>query len=92
MPHPTRTEQHYVVGGSRGPPTAHNAAANTDSEGCSQAGYHIHFTPVEFRERYGSQLNYIDQVARITRKAKRDGFLVSADADRTIEEAKTVKF
>src|SRR5918993_3774481 len=58
----------------------------------AQVGYHIDFTPVELCERYGSQQNYIDQVARITRKAKRDGFLVSADADRTIEEAKTVKF
>jgi hypothetical protein len=67
-------------------------AANTGSGSCSQAGYHIDFTPVELRERYGSQHNYIDQVTRITRKAKRDGFLVSADADRTIEEAKTVKF
>jgi hypothetical protein len=73
-------------------PTAHNGAANTGSGSCSQVGYHIDFTPVELRERYGSQQNYIDQVARITRKATRDGFLVSADADRTIEEAKTVKF
>ena len=73
-------------------PTAHNGAANTGPEGCSQVGYHIDFTPVELCERYGSQQNYIDQVARITRKAKRDGFLVSADADRTIEQAKTVKF
>ena len=73
-------------------PTAHNGAANTGSGSCSQVGYHIDFTPFELRERYGSQQHYIDQVARTTRKAKRDGFLVSADADRTIEEAKTVKF
>ena len=74
------------------PPTGHNGAANTGSGSCSQVGYHIDFTPIELRERYGSQQNYIGQVARTTRKAKRDGFLVSADADRTIEEAKTVKF
>ena len=74
------------------PSSAHNGAANTGSGSCSQVGYHIDFTPVELRERYGSQQNYIDEVARITGKAKRDGFLVSADADRTIEEAKTVKF
>ena len=60
--------------------------------GLQPIGYHIDFTPVELCERYGSQQNYIDQVARITRKAKRGGFLVSADADRTIEEAKTVNF
>jgi Alpha/beta hydrolase domain len=91
-----RDPQGRVLGGIRlatfDAPTAHNGAANTGPEGCSQVGYHIDFTPVELCERYGSQQNYIDQVAQITRKAKRDGFLVSADADRTIEEAKTVKF
>jgi len=69
-------------------PTAHNGARQHRPRGCSQVGYHIDYTPDELRERYGSQQNYIDQVTRITRKAKRDGFLVSADADRTIEQAK----
>jgi hypothetical protein len=91
-----RDPQGWVLSGIRlatfDAPTAHNGAANTGPEGCSQVGYHIDFTPVELRERYGSQQNYINQVTRITRKAKRDGFLVTADADRTIEEAKTVKF
>jgi hypothetical protein len=42
--------------------------------GCIQVGYHIDFTPIELWERYGSQQNYIDEVAGITCKAKRDGF------------------
>jgi hypothetical protein len=45
-------------------------AANTGPQGCSQVGYHIDFTPVELWERYGSQQDYIDQVARITAMRK----------------------
>jgi hypothetical protein len=59
---------------------------------CSQVGYHIDYTPDELRERYGSPQNYIDQVTESPTRREQNRLLVSAGAERTIEESKMVSF
>lgn len=78
-------------------PIAKNMGVNTggnplDPLLCQLAGSHTNFTPAKLCEKYVSRSNYLTQVVAITRKAEQDGFLVAADANRTIQEASAVDF
>jgi hypothetical protein len=73
-------------------PIAKNLGANSGPGFCVIAGSHQDFTPAELCHRYGSPLNYVARVTDATRKAQSEGFLLKADADRTIREARSVSF
>ena len=73
-------------------PIAKNLGDNSGPGACVITGSHQDFTPAELCRRYGSPQNYVAKVTEVTRKAESDGFLVKADGDRTIQEARGVSF
>ena len=73
-------------------PMSKNIGVNTGPGFCFLVGSHVDFTPVEMCARYGSHDNYVAKVVEVTRKAESDGYLLTADANRTIEEAKAIGF
>jgi hypothetical protein len=74
-------------------PTAMNTGANSGPGfACALAGSHQDYTPAQLRLLYGTPENYVAKVMAITQQAVRDGFLLEADAERTIRDARTVRF
>jgi hypothetical protein len=59
---------------------------------CALGGSHQDYSPGQLRQLYGTPENYVAKVTAITQKAVRDGFILEADAARTIKEAGAVKF
>lgn len=73
-------------------PMSRNMGANSGPGYCSLPGSHRDFSVAELCQRYVSQANYASKVVAITRRALRDGFLLPKDADRTIREARGMRF
>lgn len=73
-------------------PISRNLGANAGPGFCFLAGSHVDFTTAELCTRYGSSQNYVARVIAVTRQAERDGFLLTTDANRTIQEARAVAF
>jgi hypothetical protein len=73
-------------------PIAKNLGDNSGPGACVITGSHQDFTPAELCRRYGSPQNYVAKVTEVTRKAESDGFLLKADGDRTIQDARRVSF
>jgi len=65
---------------------------NTGAGFCFLTGSHVDLTPENMCARYGSKDNYVAKVIEVTRAAESDGYVLTADANRTIEEAKAVSF
>ena len=91
-----RNPQGQVSGGIRlaayDAPLATNVGKNTGPGFCTLAGSHVDFTAAELCQRYGTPANYLARVISVTRKAEEDGFVLAADATRTISEASAVTF
>ena len=91
-----RDSSGLVTGGIRlaayDAPIARNLGANTGVFACQLAGSHEDFTPAELCSRYGSSQNYVAKVIEVTRQAERDGFVLAADANRTIQQARAQTF
>jgi hypothetical protein len=73
-------------------PMAKNMGTNTGPGFCGLSGSHLDFTPAELCRRYGAPRNYVAKVTEITHKAVRDGFLLKADGDIIIQQARSVSF
>lgn len=73
-------------------PAFTNIGINAGPGFCFLVGSHIPLTPAEMCARYGSKENYVSKVVEISRKAESDGYLLSTDANRTIEDAKAAAF
>jgi len=71
-------------------PMAMNVGVNTGTGFCFLTGAHIDMTPAQMCARYGSAANYVARVTDVSRKAESDGYLLNADANRTIDEAKSL--
>jgi hypothetical protein len=86
-----------VIGGIRlaayDAPIAKNMGINTGAGfACGLAGSHQDYSPAQLRQLYRTPENYVARVIAVTQQAVKDGFLLQADADRTIREARAVKF
>jgi Alpha/beta hydrolase domain len=74
-------------------PIAKNMGINTGAGfACGLAGSHQDYSPAQLRQLYGTPDNYVARVTAVSQKAVRDGFLLETDAEKTIREAKAVKF
>jgi Alpha/beta hydrolase domain len=91
-----RDSDHRVSGGVRlaayDAPMSTSVGVNTGGGFCFLTGYHVDMTPPQLCARYGSQENYVAKVVEVTRRAEEDGYLLDADANRTIEAAKALTF
>jgi Alpha/beta hydrolase domain len=56
--------------------------------GCRLAGYHIDFTPQQWRQRYGDAATYLARVNTIVNANVAEGFLLAEDGERVIQEAR----
>jgi hypothetical protein len=86
-----RDHEGRVLGGIRyaayDAPSAVNVGV-TDT-GCRLAGYHIDFTPQELTQHYGDPAAYLARVSAIVKTNVAEGFLLAADAERVIAEARS---
>lgn len=73
-------------------PTARNSGANSGGGFCTLAGYHLDLTPAEMCQRYGSANAYVAQVQGLADANVKDGVLLPEEAQRTVDEARTVAF
>jgi hypothetical protein len=73
-------------------PMSTNLGVNTGPGFCFLTGSHVDLTPAALCARYGSKENYVAKVVGVTRAAESDGYVLTADANRTILEAKAVSF
>jgi hypothetical protein len=73
-------------------PIAKNLGPNSGPGFCIVVGSHQDFTPAELCRRYGSPQAYVAKVTEVTLKVESAGFLLKEDADRTIQEARSVAF
>lgn len=73
-------------------PLSTNIGVNTGPGFCFLVGSHVDLTPTQMCSRYGSKENYVAKVVEVTRRAESDRYVLTADANRTIAEAKSVGF
>ncbi len=73
-------------------PIATNAGIGQGPWFCGPSGNHIDYTPAQLCQRYGSHDAYVSRVKAIVNANVRDGVLLPEEAQKTIDEAKTLNF
>lgn len=68
-------------------PIAVNNGTNSGEGACPRWGYTLPFDAETLATLYPNHGRYVSQVTNVTDERLRDGFILAADADRTIEEA-----
>src|SRR5215475_6057018 len=69
-------------------PTALNSGTNTGPGACARWGYYKPFDLTAIRKLYPTHEAYVTAVERVTNENLRAGFILKADADSTIRQAK----
>jgi hypothetical protein len=64
-----------------------NNGLNSAGSACPRWGYHLPFDLATLNSLYPNKGQYLDQVVRVTKQNVKDGFLLQADADATIDAA-----
>jgi hypothetical protein len=81
-----------AVGGIRlsevGVPTALNMGTNTGPGACARWGYYKPFDIATLNKLYPTHSAYVSAVEKATNENLRAGFILKADAERTIQEAR----
>jgi hypothetical protein len=81
-----------VVGGIRlsevWVPTAVNMGTNTGPGACARWGYYKPFDIATLNKLYPTHAAYVSAVEKATNENLRSGFILKADAERTIQEAR----
>lgn len=73
-------------------PIAQNAGIGSGPWFCGPSGNHVDFTPKQFCERYGSHDAYVNRVKAIVNANVQSGFLLPEEAQKTVNEAKSLAF
>src|SRR3954471_238784 len=68
-------------------PTAENVGQNTGAGACARWGYHVPFDLDPLAALYPNRGRYLDQVVRVTKENQKNGYILDADAQHTIDEA-----
>src|SRR5215467_2958079 len=88
----TRDANGLALGGIRlaevAVPTALNSGTNTGPGACARWGYFKPFDVATLRKLYPTHEAYVTAVERVTNENLRAGFILKADADSTIRQAK----
>jgi Alpha/beta hydrolase domain len=58
---------------------------------CGLAGYHLDYDESKLCKLYGSRSGYVHAVETTTKLAERAGFVLKADADQTIKDARSIQ-
>jgi hypothetical protein len=69
-------------------PTAVNNGTNTGPGSCARWGYYKAFDVATLNKRYPTHAAYVSAVEKITNENLHAGFIMKADAERTIQEAR----
>jgi hypothetical protein len=81
-----------VLGGIRlaahAVPTATNTGMNSGDSFCRLYGSHVPFDPATLRRLYPSQESYLSAVQEVVRQNLADGFILPADAQETLDQAR----
>jgi hypothetical protein len=88
----SRDANGMAVGGIRlsevGVPTAVNMGTNTGPGACARWGYYKPFDLATLNKLYPTHAAYVSAVEKATNENLRAGFILKADAERTIQEAR----
>jgi hypothetical protein len=69
-------------------PTAVNNGTNTGPGACARWGYYKPFDVATLNKLYPTHAGYVSAVEKVTNENLRAGFILKADAERTIQEAR----
>jgi len=69
-------------------PTAVNMGTNTGPGACARLGYYKPFDITTLNKLYPTHAAYVSAVEKVTNENLRSGFILKADAERTIQEAR----
>jgi len=69
-------------------PTGINVGTNTGPGACARWGYYKAFDVATLNKLYPTHSSYVSAVEKVTNENLRAGFILKADAERTIQEAR----
>lgn len=95
-PQYVRNADGEILGGirtaARDAPISNNAGIGKGPWFCGPSGNHVDYTPAQLCQRYGSHEAYVARVKAIVGTNIRDRVLLPAEAQKTIDQAKALKF